>query len=36
MTVNEQRDVVQCQVCLRWFNSKGELAVYRCNLLAGT
>ena len=34
--VNEQKGTVQCQVCLRWFKSKGGLAVHRCNLLAGT
>ena len=30
--VNEQRGAVQCHVCLKWFKSKGGLAVHRCNL----
>ena len=30
--VNEQRGAVHCHVCLKWFKSKGGLAVHRCNL----
>jgi len=29
--VNEQRGAVQCEVCLKWFRSKGGLAVRRCS-----
>ena len=28
--VSEQQDTTQCQQCLRWFRSKGGLAVHRC------
>ena len=30
--VNGQRGAVQCHVCLKWFKSKGRLAVHRCYL----
>ena len=28
--VSKQRGAAQCQKCLRWFKSKGGLAVQRC------
>jgi len=30
--MSEQRDVVQCQVCLRSFKSKGGFTVHKCKL----
>ena len=30
--IHEQRGLVRCSVCGRWFRSRGDLAVHKCSI----